>query len=107
MAEKAEKKPTFKYYYSKSASHTLAGFIPEAYYPNGKRKNGDIPIKFNGHFVITDDPKVQKFIESQSCYGEGEDHMIRGLTEQQYDEMQVKHAKKFVREVATSSPSAR
>ena len=66
-----EVKDKFKYYYSPSAGHMLAGFVPEQVYPSGKIKRGDEAIEFKDHWVITDNTKVHKFIESTDPFKTG------------------------------------
>ena len=68
---KEEVKDKFKYYYSPSASHMLAGFIPEARYASGAFKNSDVAIEFKDHWIITGDAKVQRFLENTKPFKDG------------------------------------
>lgn len=87
MPEK--KAPKLKYYYSKSARHTLPGLIPERRFDDGRRR-GDVAVRFDNHFKITNEPKVQKHIENSTPFAIG---FIKEVSRERYEELVTKLAR--------------
>ncbi len=60
-----------KHYKAKNARLSMGNFIKQKKAPDGTIEQPDVSVEFNNHWLHTDDPKVQKFVENSRDFKDG------------------------------------